>query len=145
MKGVAVDLVSCQRLVSEKTIYRSESFIGPALCYAIDTGAGKTRLCHIVGSDIYLDLVNGVQRDRLCSCLSAGCGRIEAEGVIEYGPVQRIVIVLSVAAGKRSSVIGCGSRGGEPGVIVCRPGDRGQLPDLGGTDIHGGAGAVLIE
>ena len=63
-------MTTYQILVVPIEIATSMEFIGTALGYRIDGTTGKTTLANIERSDIYLNLVNSLHRNRLRSCLT---------------------------------------------------------------------------
>ena len=105
------DAAAGEGVVAVKAEYRSIELIGPRFCDRVDAGAGKARLCYVIGGDIDLDLVDGVERYGLGVGLAAWGGGVEAEGVVEDGAVEREVVVLTVASGEGQSIIGRGSGG----------------------------------
>lgn len=139
------DAAAGEGVVAVESEYSPIEFIGPRFCYRVDAGAGEAGLCDVVGGDIDLDLVDGVEGDGLGVGLAAGGGGVQAEGVVEDGAVEREVIVLAVAPGERQSIISRGGGGGEAQVVVGRAGDGREVPDETAADIGRGARFFVVE
>ena len=63
-------MATYQILVVTIEIATTMEFIGTTLGYCVDGTTGKTTLANIERSDIYLNLVNSLHRNRLRSCLT---------------------------------------------------------------------------
>src|SRR5882757_7277558 len=112
------DTLAGERIVAVESKHCSIEMVGSRFSDGIDAGAGETSLCHVIGGDVHLDLVDGIQGYRLGIGLTAGGGRIQSEGVVKDRSIQGKVVVLSVPSGKRQSIIGRRSRRGQSQIIV---------------------------
>ena len=102
---VARDLFSGEGVVAIESEDGAIERVGSGFSDRIYAGPGKARLCHVIGSEIHLYLIDGIQRYRLRIGLAAGSGGVQAEGVIKDGAIEGEVIVLSIPSGEGHPVV----------------------------------------
>ncbi len=138
--GVA-HLVAHEALVAHVGVGRAFEAVRAALGHDVDAGAGKLALAHVIGSDVDLDLLNRVERDRLRVGLPTDFAR-EAEDVVEDRAVDRDVVVEVVAPGDRVVEARRGRLRGEPRKVGHGAVERRQRLDLLRRDVRRRAGAL---
>ena len=113
---------------------------------AVDRGAGEIALANIEWRDVYPELIDNIEANRLGALrrrarAAAGCG--QTERVADRCAVDLdIVGTVILTGGRRSLTAERADLRGEPDVIVQAAGDRWQILDL--FPIHVSAGAVAI-
>ena len=95
-----------QVFVEEMGIERTLDLIGTGLGDGVDRTARETALAYVEGGDHDLDLLDGIEGDRVGARLAAvGSGRRQAEGVIGHGTVDLEGVVAVVGAGEGDAAV----------------------------------------
>ena len=126
--------------------------VAAALRDRVDAAAGESALPHVVGRDDELNLLDGVEADRLRAGLAAGrAGRRQAEHVVADRAVDLHVVVAVVAAGDADRRVVGRAGGADVEVrrrareVVDAAGDGGQRLDGPAADVLGRAGARRVD
>src|SRR5207244_13528099 len=116
----------------------------------VDAAAGEAALPDVVRRDEDLDLLNGIERDRLRAGAAARSARAgKAEQIVVDRAVDLNRVVAVVAAGHEHERAFAGAAGDDvrvrAGEILQLAVDRGKGLDLLGRHLRGRAGVVRID
>ena len=70
-EAIIVDAIALGAGTFKVFVERAAEFVGPLAGDGVDYCAGKIPLADVIRGDLDLDLVDGIQRDRLGVCLAA--------------------------------------------------------------------------
>ncbi len=137
-----LDLVPLQRVGPEEAVRRAPPVVRPAPRHRVHVRPGEPALPDVERGDGHLHLLDGVVRDRLRLRLAPGQRVVEAEGVVEVGPVHREVVVEPVPS--REGEVAVAPRV-ELGQVPDAPLDRRRQRDLHRAEVRLRAGAAGVE
>ena len=145
--GVGSDLrashrVAEQGVVAPERVRRGLILVRPALGHRVDVGTREPSLAHVEGSNGNLHLLDCVVGHRLGVGLAARRRVVQAERVVEVGPIERNVVVQPVAPREAVVAVVPWIRANQVAGAAL---DRGEQLDLPGINEGGRTGTPRVE